>query len=165
MWVIQGFFCMKTQQRGRHCSAGAALCNATIVPRSLQLSISSRWAILAGAVRQPFCRHRRAFCTSEAQCCLWAGGKQSARRKRFILSFLWPGLPVLAVERPFLRHTRSHVTIWVAPTCGGAIYFLPSLPSFILKQLFKSVWEARWEGGSLVYLQKLCWVISVYLRA
>lgn len=141
--------------------------NAAAVPRSLQPSISSRWAALAGTVRQQFSRHRRALCTS--QCCELKVSRAPEERCLFFPFFghesqswchqaqSWPnGL--------FLRHTRSCVTIWVAPTCEEAIYYPPP-PSFILKQLFKSVWEARWEGSSLVYLQKLCWVISVYLRA
>lgn len=174
MWVIHWFFCMKTQQRDtvilkQLCvmqQSCLGLCSSPLAP-AVPFSLKRSGNTSAGT---------RAFCTSEAQSCAWAEGKQRAQRKinillSFFLSF-WPWLSVLvqsssnlAVERPFRRHTRSYVTLWVAPTCGGAIYLLSVPPSFILKQLFKSAWEARWEGSSLVYLQKLCWVISVYLRA
>lgn len=53
-------------ERRCHCLTEAALCNATIVPRSLRHSISSRWASLTETVRQQsgcFCRDRKAFCT------------------------------------------------------------------------------------------------------
>lgn len=140
-------------ERRCHCLTEAALCNATIVPRSLRHSISSRWASLTETVRQQsgcFCRDRKAFCTCTER-------EQNAS---FFFSFCYPWplrfiyssqfwsneagtLPFLQLSHfsqgaPFLQRVKK-------PLYVHFIYFY-YINSPHRKQLFKSVSSAARRG-------------------